>query len=357
MGSHPQYMVQLDALRAFAVLAVMFAHFYQGEAAEGLPWGAWGVRLFFVLSGFLITGILLRGRDRKDATGRAAPTLQQFYIRRSLRIFPLFYLVILVTALLNIHPMRETIVWHLTYTSNIYFAMRGSWNGAISHLWSLAVEEQFYLVWPWLILFAPHKYLAPGIGAAILLALLYQIGGHLLGLSSLAIFVSTITYLEFLGMGALLAYARQRQPQQYAMLQHHPAYRWVGLLLLLATLALATLGAGRFYLSVLHGVAASLFFTWLIHAASLGLSGVLGKLLEAPPVRFLGKISYGLYLYHNFMPPIVGDVLSYLHLPWPASALLRFIVLVTATTVVAACSWRWFERPINELRRRFEYVA
>src|SRR6478735_4517700 len=128
---------QLDGLRAIAVGCVMAFHFIPG-VEQIAPLGSIGVRLFFVLSGFLITRILLASREQDLATAT-----KSFYIRRSLRIFPVFYLVLAITWAMNIGPVRSTIGWHVTYLTNAYLFDRGSWHGSISHLWSLAVEEQF----------------------------------------------------------------------------------------------------------------------------------------------------------------------------------------------------------------------
>lgn len=104
----PKYMPQLDSLRAFAVMAVMFQHFYGSIVGIDLPIGEWGVQLFFVLSGFLITGILLNCREIQTTQSRQFQ-LRQFYIRRALRILPLFYLVVLGAALVDIRPIRENL--------------------------------------------------------------------------------------------------------------------------------------------------------------------------------------------------------------------------------------------------------
>lgn len=150
-GRPPAYMPHLDGLRAFAVGLVIYSHWMPGHYQFKLPWGSAGVQLFFVLSGFLITGILLRCRT---SVARLS-ALRAFYVRRILRIFPLFYCVLLLAYVLNIEPVRETVFWHLPYLSNFYFFSIGRWDGDISHFWSLAVEEQFYLFWPAIVMFVP----------------------------------------------------------------------------------------------------------------------------------------------------------------------------------------------------------
>src|SRR5262249_9634937 len=149
-----------------AVIGVMYHHFY--ERAGGVGWAALGVRLFFVLSGFLITGILLRCRDLAAASsGGRSRQLRLFYARRALRILPLAYVVVLAATFVNLPGMQETLPWHLRYTSNISFALHRDSSALSGHFWSLAVEEQFYLVWPCLILFLPYSKLPWTIAATI----------------------------------------------------------------------------------------------------------------------------------------------------------------------------------------------
>src|SRR5882724_12527922 len=112
------YMPQLDGLRAFAVGAVLIHHFFQPARVGGMDFALLGVWLFFVLSGFLITGILLRSRDQVDYSGyQSRFVLRQFYVRRFLRIFPLYYSVLLMAATIDLGDLRDTIFWHLAYMS------------------------------------------------------------------------------------------------------------------------------------------------------------------------------------------------------------------------------------------------
>ncbi len=150
------YRPQLDGLRAIAVMAVVFQHFAPSGWSKVIPWGGLGVTLFFVLSGYLITGILLKGREEPGM-------LRHFYIRRALRIFPVYYATLLIAALLAIPPVRETFWWHAFYLSNVLFALKNSYFGAVSPFWSLAVEQHFYLIWPWVVLFVPRKRLGDDI--------------------------------------------------------------------------------------------------------------------------------------------------------------------------------------------------
>jgi len=138
MKNNP-YMIQLDALRAFAVFAVLLGH----ALPESSLWnkmgiGFLGVRLFFVLSGFLITGILLNSRKHlRDPGQTSLSILRTFYIRRFLRIFPVYYLLLFLYAGLGLEVLKDTFAWHFFYLSNYYMAFQGAWLPPISHLWSL----------------------------------------------------------------------------------------------------------------------------------------------------------------------------------------------------------------------------
>ena len=144
-----RYFHELDVLRAISVIFVLMEHW---GISRGLPLGMIGVQTFFVLSGFLITNILL---NQKENDNSFSSNLKTFYIRRSLRIFPIFYITIVILYLLNAFNVRDEIIYHLTYTSNIPLFLNLEWSNKPVHFWSLAVEEQFYLIWPTLILLTP----------------------------------------------------------------------------------------------------------------------------------------------------------------------------------------------------------
>lgn len=308
-----------------AVTMVMAFHFVPGIDRLA-PLGSIGVRLFFVISGFLITRILL-----------TRPTLQHFYIRRSLRIFPVFYLVLALAALANIGPVRSTIGWHVSYLTNVYLVDRGAWHGSISHLWSLAVEEQFYLVWPFLVMAVPERRLPAVIGAMIVVAPMSRllIGGPMNA-------VLPTSCLDSLGAGALLALPASRG--------------WIvaigarlGAPLLAGTLALRSAGQSGLALEVALDFGVALTAAWLVGRTADGFRGGAGTVLTARPVVYVGTISYGLYLIHGFMPYVLGRyVPGYVDRPWP----WRVVLLTFATMLLASLSWRYFEAPILKLKDR-----
>ena len=323
---------QLDGLRAVAITFVMAFHFIP-SVERYAPLGSIGVRLFFVLSGFLITRILLASRQTDIPSA-----LQSFYTRRGLRIFPLFYLVLALAALINIGPVRSTIGWHLSYLTNIYLFDRGSWHGSISHLWSLAVEEQFYLVWPLLVLWLPERRLPAAITAMVCLAPISRllIGGPMNS-------VLPLSCVDALGTGALLALPLTRRPMMSAGFL-------IGVPLTIASLAFRyalplahrSLGeGGPFEVALDFGV--SLAAAWIVGRAAKGFGGGFGALLTARPVIYVGTISYGLYLYHGFMPYVLGRYVNgFVDMPWA----MRCVLLTVATLATAAVSWRCFEAPI-----------
>ncbi len=358
-------MAQLDALRAIAVGMVLFYHFWRpGRQYAAL--GPMGVRVFFVLSGFLITGILLRSRELRDA-GRApaALALRRFYIRRVLRIFPLYYLALAIAWYGHVWGGREGIAWNATYLSNVHFflvnAVRpGQWGGHLAHFWSLAVEEQFYLVWPWVILFAPRRWL-PGIalGMAAVGPIFRFVVFRMTGND-----VTPILPLGSVDALALGAYLATVVTPEFAS---HPLVRpigapvlWSGALLFAAYQA-ATLTDGYWtFRIVAFDLAVALMSLWLVARAAEGMGGVAGRILENRSLRYVGMISYGIYIYHLMLPDLLPQLAGHLGQPHALGRLgdqtAWYLLFYSAASVaVAAVSWHCFEGPINRLKDRFEY--
>ncbi len=359
-------MPQLDSLRFFAVMGVLVSHYW---IPQGLPWlmadmdwGWIGVHLFFVLSGFLITGILLDCRQMAEDSSRPRIYfVSQFYIRRFLRIFPIYYLVIGVAILWNFPQARELWGWLVSYTSNIYITIYNSWIGLFSHFWSLAVEEQFYLFWPWVILFFPRKWTPILMCLMILLAPAYRLYAyemHRFDISPFNFKSATFTLANFdsLGMGALLALVQRSKIHRETIQRYLSRIILpLGLLVYITSLVLYHY---RFKPSVffsLNDFSLSLIFTWLVAATATGFSGSLGYLLELSPLKYLGKISYGIYVYHYFIPFLIAPVFRSFIFPVETPSFLNFVLSSALTVAVASLSWYVFELPINHLKRYFSY--
>ena len=197
---------QLDALRAFAVLGVVACHTFDEQRQSWAQYGGYGVQLFFVISGFLITGILMDAR--RDADALALPmtgVFRSFYARRALRIIPIYYVTLAIGTFIGVQGMREELGWNVLYLSNWRIALDGHWGGA-PHIWSLAVEEQFYLLWPFVVLLAPRRLLPWAIGSMILVALVTRTALTAgTDMWSDGTGIVTPAALDALGLGALLA--------------------------------------------------------------------------------------------------------------------------------------------------------
>lgn len=309
----------------------MLFHFIPGVDRYA-PLGSMGVRLFFVLSGFLITRILLAWRDEPLAVA-----VRAFYIRRSLRIFPVYYLVLFAAAAINIRIVRESLFWHAAYVSNIYFFLRA--DGTLTHLWSLAVEEQFYLVWPWLILC-----LSRATATWIILAMIPLAPLARLFIDHPMMSVLPISCLDSLGLGALLAFQASRTGIVRAGI-------WIGTPVLVGGLILRFVHPGGDYQEVVTDLGVSLVAVWLIGTAVTGFRGIAGAILQWRPLVYLGRISYGVYLYHGFMPYVLGRVMGerMLRLHWWS----EFAILSIATVAIASVSWHGFEKPILSLKETY----
>jgi peptidoglycan/LPS O-acetylase OafA/YrhL len=338
---------QLDSLRAFAVFAVIVSH-TGPRVLEPYALGMRGVQLFFVLSGFLITGILLAGRH---ATASRPDTLRAFYCRRFLRIFPAYYSVLLITLIIGIPQVRQGIGWHLAYLSNVRAARLGSWEGPVSHLWSLSVEEQFYLVWPAVlsvvlfgIAFTRRRHHMAPRNRRLLLTVVV-LGGISLGWSvhmtatlPLAAYFSPLTRAWELGIGAALAVGASafvRVPAAIRLLMG-----WAGLVAIAAAAVLfseTTPFPGLFALIPTVGTALAI-------AAGIGDQHsrvAAGRLLAVRPMCFLGDRSYAIYLWHW---PILILAAQYVGhgLSLPAK-----LGLVAAALLLSCVSFALVENPIR----------
>src|SRR5436190_14823079 len=312
----------LDGLRGIAILLVVASH-YTGEPLGG----GHGVDLFFVLSGFLITTLLLEERAAKGRIGLGA-----FYVRRARRLFPALAAVLCCYLLYNAILGRDalaTVANYGLYFGNIYYVIsHHPDNTGLGHLWSLAEEEQFYLLWPLLLLLLARASRPAYWVAGLALALIaYRSALILNGASMTRLYRAPDTHSEGLLLGAGLAYLRQ---------QGFMAGEWAGKLGLALAIPPAVAGAWKLGLPVFELGAV------LLVAAAIGKTEI-AKALSLRPLVWLGTLSYSLYLWHL---PVL----------WAFGAHNRLVALVLSF-LLAWLSYRYVERPFRRRRGHQEPVV
>jgi len=326
---------QLDGLRAFAFLAVFTHH------ALGLPLGWIGVDLFFVLSGFLITGILVREKG-------ATRYFRTFYLRRFLRIFPPYYLFLTVALLVTGASFVPESWWYLLYLSNIRDSFTYPFASWLSPMWSLAVEEQFYLVWPLVVAGLSRQCLARFCLTLLVLAPAVRALLTLTFASFRPVYHLLPARMDLLAAGGLLALLQMGNRGRFQkMARIGPAVAAVatGTFALLAAMMPSFRTSANSFLFNTLGYSLVLIAMSGILAAVLGMKeGVVFRLLSNRAVIFLGTISYTLYLVHKLVLTAVRSVVPY---PLPAAA-----VTLALTVVWASASWYLLEKPLARLKER-----
>jgi peptidoglycan/LPS O-acetylase OafA/YrhL len=335
-----------------AVLAVLVEHFFDDRYSfhRVFPWGNAGVRLFYVLSGFLITRILIKGRARAvdpSGHGRRA-VLQAFYARRFLRIFPIYYATLAIVGVASV-GIRAQLPWFVAYLQNVQIALQGRF-GVMPHFWSLAVEEQFYIVWPFLVLCIPGRLLGGVLISMVMLGPLSRGLGLIFGLTPVGVSVLTTSCLDSLGAGAVLAFASTDQTRRRLVERVLPYLAVAGAA---GVAVLLRGGKDTLQIHVLFDTAFALPCLWLVRQADNG--ALPATLFETRSMQYIGKISYGIYVFHYFAAIVVRQFMtrSKVAIPLPLEALVSTALAIT----VAALSWEFFESKINGAKRFFSYTG
>jgi peptidoglycan/LPS O-acetylase OafA/YrhL len=334
-------MPRLDGLRGIAISGVLAEHFLPERFVVGFSPGNFGVLLFFVLSGYLITRILMQYKDQGTPVKAAAA---HFYWRRMLRLGPPYYLAIGVAAAFGILNMRSDWWVHALYLSNIKFAFFGL-NGAV-HFWTLSVEEQFYLIWFLVIVVLPRRFLMPIILVSIGIPSLYRLTLCLFGMPH-AMRILLPGTMDSLATGALIAYAGRSA--RLAFIDRFFLDRRVLVFSAVAALLFS-------YKQDYYGPTGLLVWplTITLLAGCLVRSGAelrkdyLLEWLTWSPLRYLGRISYGVYVYHLFIVALIP-------LLWPAYNTFehgKVVIDAVSSIVIAAASYRFMEVPILKFKNR-----
>ena len=359
---YKKYYSGLNGLRAISIASVVIFH-GNLDISFISSFGWLGVDLFFVISGFLITGILLESRQKKDF-------FQFFYIRRSLRIFPLYYLFLLfITLYIYFKANLSTdILYYFFYLQNFYAVSEGAHNySVLAHTWSLAVEEQFYLFWPLVIYLLNNKQIRI---LGLIIVVMTPMLRFYFAINDWGTYYQNsliITRIDSLVWGSLLTlFMRDKINSLYTANFSFNCLIVIGLVGFIGILI--GLGHGSFwrginsvkenvYLNYSYGhmlfTFVAMVFTGVIGKISFQTSNIFKKisnLLEMQPFNYIGKISYGLYIYHipifillNKLSPIITN------------EYILFVIKVGLTFFVSSLSWKLFETRFIKMKERFAF--
>ncbi len=370
---------ELDGLRGIAILLVVFWHYFASRysipdgspiveqlvVATRLSWS--GVDLFFVLSGFLLAGILIDHRS-------SSTYFRSFYGRRICRIFPLYYallIVFVIGVVLNDHGVVSRPAWlfrgnaplwtYFTFTQNVWMADTGSWGARFNSVtWSLAIEEQFYLLLPLIVRFVPVRALGWAFAALIAASVAFRFWAFAIPHGGLACYFLPFARMDALGLGALGAWLL-RKPRLWSALV---VARWAQATVL-ALLFAGVVGMTWADYKIRSWEMSSFGYTWLalfyfsiIVFVLTQPDTALARVARWSPLRRLGLISFGVYLLHQIV-----DRLAFTYLLDQPGVLKRSSDLLVpfgtfgVTLLLAAASWRFFEKPILQWGERFRFRA
>jgi peptidoglycan/LPS O-acetylase OafA/YrhL len=360
------YSPELDVLRFFAFFGVFVFHaaphtrdFY--DAAGAPHWlssfllsvfgaGAYGVDLFFALSAYLITSLLLRERDQTGTVD-----LRGFYLRRILRIWPLYLSFVALAAIAGlIFPSQQlpvSYVMGFTFMAgNWVYVFQGLPHSFAIPLWTVSIEEQFYLSWPLALRRATPRGLTVIAIAVLLLAQILRAGMVATGASVNAMEYNTFTRLDPIAFGILVALLHDQLPRL------EPWQRWAllvtGVAICIAAYAISSLENDGIK-STWHEAVAHSMTAVAAGAVLLAVLGAKHPFFRNQALIYLGKISYGLYVIHELAHLLAKQI-------FPASSPLRVMVQsgisLAITIALAGASYRWLETPFLRLKERFAHV-
>jgi peptidoglycan/LPS O-acetylase OafA/YrhL len=346
-----KHLPELDSLRTVAVVMTLLAHFSPVE----IPYMWYGVPIFFTISGFLITTILLNTLENDHQITRLG-IIRNFMSRRILRLFPIYYLMILFFWLakryLSLYLWKDEFTpYFFTYTPNFLIHKIGSENSmCFAHLWSLGVEEQFYLFWPWILLFTPKRFRMPVISLLIAVALIYVTIFY----KDPYIGAIPIADLHTLGVGGILGclYAGRYRVLDWIKDRRHLLFAFT---LFHLVLVLIFFRDSSPFWHLYREIALCSCTFCIVLLSVFGWKGPIGYITRNRVVQYLGMISYGIYLYHMPVPfvyrSLAGKYFPSVHMsPW-----MFMIFCFTVTIGIAALSYKYIETPFLRLKRYFAY--
>ncbi|MBW9055978.1 acyltransferase family protein [Rhizobium mesosinicum] len=343
----------LDGLRAICVLLVLTDHAGLTKTSET---GTLAVWVFFALSGFLIVPILFKARLRIEAGNSDGLTEIGLFMRnRALRIFPVYYLTLALIFLStitvvsgdNVGKFYESISWLLTYTTNIYIGfVRHDWLGPLSHLWTLAVEQQFYVLFPLLFIWLPSRFWRSAL--PILLLLMLTVSAFLVFDDELMFRVNSLSGFYAIAVGGIFGLAAKRLGAV--------ELRFSGLIIL--ALGVVLILQHLYFIFGGHPnaalIIAPLLAGLLIMLVTVCQNSAATRFLELPLIRGVGVVSYGFYLFHGLLLGPSGRIVA-VATGMREGTIFQGMQIITAfilTMIVSIASFIFFEEKIMQLKKR-----
>lgn len=353
----------LNGLRALAVILVFLSHKAHFEAIDAGKLGVW---IFFFISGFLIVGELHRNRvGIEHGTQQGRTVIAVFFVKRALRIFPVYYLLLIALTIAHRlfyqRGVHLGLVWHFAFLSNFWIGLViDKWPGTVSHFWSLAIEQQFYLVAPFaLVLTRASRHLRMCAAIVLVCAVLHLVL-YARGASQPLIYALSPWNFALLALGGMCGMTRDDARIGAQVAAYARRTSWL-------TMALAgtcVCASQPLWVPTLGPVALG----WIDLGLSVSLCAVflhvvsrqdsaLVTALETPALDYLGKISYGFYLFHNLIPTKLGEAPAFyarLHVPIALQHALPIVLQFQLSFLLAHLSWHLLEKRVLALKKPIE---
>ncbi len=347
MSTAKNYFPQLDALRGIACLMVLFHHLVPG-ASQWVAWGPLGVRLFFVMTGFLLVGNLLQ---QKGKGIHYFKILGDFYKKRIVRIFPVYFFALGLLLAFGVEPSRHVWLWVSGFAINFYMGIYQEWPGVLSHFWFLATSEQMVLVLTCLTLWVPSRFF---IRLMILLffgAWIHRWLGTEAGIAPMMIWYSPLSSMDSMAIGAVIGVIYRERKEQVHYLASScgiPILAWI--------FFLAATGIRiRYYDTAWIHLAETfeaVFFGWLILRTAVGFTNLWERILTAPFLVYTGMISYALYIFHPVMHHYVLFNFGRSGISTDPSNFGVIGATFFTTYLISSLSWFLMEKPLISLMKK-----
>jgi peptidoglycan/LPS O-acetylase OafA/YrhL len=336
---------------------VIWQHWFPSVLTDYLKMGYIGVSFFFVISGFLISEILIRNKNKlRIGELTAGNYFKNFYIRRILRIFPIYYLTVFFILRYNIDFCRPFGLYYLTYTSNFYNFFEQKLI-SFNYFWSLCVEEQFYFLFPVLIFLTPKQSLLKVIVAIILMGPIFRTIIHL-NAPNPVLFAHPFSSFDGFGLGAFIAYLRVEKGMTFEDILENPICKWaayfaVSLFFIFSTIHYVLPGVS--FMLYAEGLYYAIIFTlggYFILKFGNGFYGGLSLLINNRLLMYIGQISYSLYIFHQLLVKSSIHFGTEKYIPFDGYYKTLYLF---GLIVISTLSWYLFESPINNAKKYFSY--